>query len=78
MATLKTKILRDVPAYTEAFVIENLLPNPKRKGCDAWDRYERLEEGMTLADAKKVLGKHFAAEMAWNAARGFFDIVEAE
>lgn len=77
MATeLKTKILREVPAYTTTWVITNLKPNPKRAGCAAHSRYEKLNEGMTLTDAKIVLGKHFAAEMAWNVAREYFDLVD--
>jgi hypothetical protein len=74
--TLKTKTLRDVPAYTQAWIISNIKPNPKRAGCAAHERFAKLNEGMKLEDAKIVLGKHFAAEMAWNVAREYFDLVD--
>jgi hypothetical protein len=79
MATvLKTKVLSEVPAYTPDWRVTAVVPNPKRPGCAAYDRFSKITVGLSVADLKVVLGKFCAAEIAWNFARGYVTIEPAD
>ena len=55
------------------------VPNPKREGCAAWERYNGYESAVTVGEYLKVnAGKHALPDLRWDHEKGFVEFMIEE
>ena len=54
------------------------IPNPKREGSKAWNKYNHYEEGITVAEFLRRAGKEAAGDVKYDVEHGFITLKNPE